>query len=98
MNPTSAMALAKIFEGINLFFNIISWFILAYVIMSWVVRPTNAAFRFVSRIVQPILAPFRPIARKLMQKGIMIDISAILAFFAISLIRNLLIWILASVI
>lgn len=82
--------LIKIYEGLSLFLNIVSGILLAYCIMSWFVRPTNRLFMIVSRFTQPLVAPFRPIANKLMQRGFMIDVSILLAFLAIRVLESLL--------
>lgn len=92
MSSTAVMALSKVIEGVSLFFNIISVLIFAYAIMTWIMRPDNVIFRIVGRFVQPLLAPFRPIARKLIEKGLMIDITVLLAYLAISLTRSAVIW------
>lgn len=76
--------------GINYFLNVVSWALLVYCIMSWIVRPTNQFYILLSRFVAPLLAPFRPIARKLIERGFMIDISVLLAFVAIRLLRSVL--------
>jgi YggT family protein len=89
MYSTSAMALIKILQGLGLFFRIVDGLIVAYVVMSWIVRPTNSLFRIVSTMLQPIFAPFRPIARKLLEKGLMVDITPILAIFALQILQNL---------
>lgn len=82
--------LLRVYEGISLFLNIISGILLAYCLMSWFVPPTNRLFQIVSRFTQPLVAPFRPIAYKLMERGFRIDISVLLAFLAIRVIESLL--------
>ncbi len=80
---------AKVLYGINLFFDIITFIMILYAFMSWFVRPNNAFYQLLARFCQPIVAPFRPIAARLMQSGFMFDVSYILAFFAIRIAQYL---------
>ena len=58
--------------------------------MTWFVRPNTPAYNFVQRLVEPFIAPFRPLALRLMEKGLMVDISVFLAILAIRVIERLL--------
>ena len=76
--------------GIYYFLRILSIALWVYVIMSWFVRPYNRAYIFMRNFVSPLLAPFRPLARKLMEKGVMVDLSVIMAWLALRILQNLL--------
>ena len=83
--------LYSVFRGIDIFLRLIDYVLLGYCILSWVARPTNSLYIFLSRLAQPFIAPFRPIARKLIERGVLIDISALLAIFSLDIVRRL-IW------
>ena len=79
---------------INSVFNIATAVVLIYVIATWIVKPNTQIFNILSRIAEPIIQPFRPIAAKLTQKGVMLDLSPVLAVIGLSVIR----WVLLTVI
>jgi YggT family protein len=75
-------------------FEILSWLIVARVILSWVRHdPGNPIIRFVYEVTEPVLRPFR----RLMPGRSPVDFSPILAFLAIYLIRQVVIYILQMV-
>ncbi len=77
----------QIYTGINYFLNIVSGILLVYCLMTWFVRPNSQIYVFMRRLVEPIVAPFRPLAMRLMEKGLMIDISVLLAIFGVRIVR-----------
>jgi len=79
---------------INSIFNIATAIVLIYVIATWIVKPNTQIFNILSRIAEPIIQPFRPIAAKLTQKGVMLDLSPVLAVIGLSVIR----WVLMTII
>ncbi len=89
--------ISRVFEGVSMFLNIISMALVVYALMSWFVRPDSPLYRFMSRFCEPIVAPFRPISRRLIEAGLRIDISVILAVAAIRLLQSLLYRLLAFV-
>lgn len=84
----------RIITGVDLFFDVVTFIMVLYAFMSWFVRPNNAFYQLLARFCQPIVAPFRPIAARLMRSGIMFDVSYILAFFAIRVAQYLVIQVL----
>ena len=80
----------QILTGIDYFINIVSLLLFIYCLMTWFVRPNSSLYIFVHRLVEPFVAPFRPLALRLMEKGLMIDISVFLAIIALRVIRSLL--------
>ena len=77
-------------------FQIYSWLILARVIASWVQPPTHHEFmrnflNFVYRATEPVLGPIREM---IPLRGI--DISPIVAYLALNIVRNGLIQLLYS--
>ncbi len=79
----------QIQSGINIFLNIVSWILAAYCLMTWFVRPGSSIYTFMQRLVEPIVAPFRPLARRLMERGLMLDVSVLLAIFGVRIITRL---------
>ncbi len=69
---------------IRLLFQIYSWMIIAYILMSWFPQMRESAIGdILSRVVEPYLRPFRQIIPPL---G-MIDITPIVALFALNFIE-----------
>ena len=79
---------------INSVFNIATAVVLIYVVATWIVKPNSQILNILSRIAEPIIQPFRPIAAKLTEKGVMLDLSPVLAVIGLSVIR----WVLMTVI
>lgn len=77
---------SQIQYGINIFLNIVSWILAIYCLMTWFVRPGSSIYTFMQRLIEPIVAPFRPLARRLMERGLMLDISVLLAIFGVRII------------
>ena len=72
---------------INSVFNIATAVVLIYVIATWIVKPNSQILNILSRAAEPIIQPFRPIAAKLSQKGVTLDLSPVLAVIGLSVIR-----------
>ena len=76
---------------IDTVFNILELAILLEVIMSWIPQARNNQFmNIVSSFTYPILEPFRKLQDRFIQ-GLPVDLSPILALFAIDIIRRLVI-------
>jgi YggT family protein len=74
---------------INIVFRIYSYLILARIFLSWLpVDRTNPIVRFIYQVTEPILAPFRII---LPLGGMGLDLSPIIVFFLLNLLRTSLI-------
>ncbi len=74
---------------INILFRIYSYIILIRIFLSWLpVDHSNPIVRFIYRVTEPILAPFRVI----IPIGAMgLDLSPIIVFFLLNLLRTSLI-------
>jgi len=79
----------QIYTGFEYFFSIVSGILFVYCIMTWFVRPSSPIYAFMNRLVEPIVMPFRPLARKLMEKGLMLDVSVLLAIFGVQILRKI---------
>ncbi|MFZ2330662.1 MAG: YggT family protein [Atribacterota bacterium] len=74
---------------INLLFRIYNYFILARILFSWIpVDNSNPIIRFIYKITEPLLAPFRII---ISLGGAGIDLSPIIVFFLLNILRTSLI-------
>lgn len=74
---------------INILFRIYSYIILTRIIFSWIsVDRTNPIIKFIYKITEPILEPFRII---LPLGGMGIDLSPVIVFFLLNLLRTSLI-------
>ena len=80
----------QVFLGINRFLSVLEVLLIIYALMTWFVRPDSPVYQFLYRFLNPVIAPFRRISRKLIERGLMIDISVILAVLAIRVAQSLL--------
>ena len=82
-------------QVINEVFRIYNYIILVRVLLSWVEpNPYNPIVKFIYKITEPVLRPFRIILRT---GGIGFDISPILAFIALEILRRVIINFLLSI-
>lgn len=82
--------LYNVYRGVDLVFSVASAVLVLYCVLSWIAGPNNPLFRVISTLAQPLIAPFRWIAARIMNRGLMFDIAPLLALFALNLIRRLL--------
>ena len=80
-----------VYRTISIVFTIIEFAVLARVIISWVpVQKENKLVTFLYQVTEPILAPIRSmVERSSFGKNMMFDVSPIIAFLLIGLIRNI---------
>jgi uncharacterized protein YggT (Ycf19 family) len=84
--------LIKVYQGIEIFLRILQYVLVAYCVLSWIASPINRLYVLLSRIAQPLLAPFRRLSSLLFQRGLRIDTSAIFAILALSVVQQLITW------
>ncbi len=84
------MVLAQVISGVDTFLSVLSVILVIYALMTWFVRPDSPIYIFFARIADVVLTPFRPLGRWLMERGLRIDVSVILALAAIQVLRRLL--------
>lgn len=73
-----------VFRTINLVLQVYSWGMIVYFLMSWFPGARENAFgRFLAKIYEPFLDPFRRVIPPI---G-MLDISSLVAFFTLQLFR-----------
>ncbi len=81
---------------ISLAFEVYTWLLLARILLSWFpVDPYNPLVRFIARVTDPFLNIFRGLVPPV---GGVLDISPILAFFALRILRSLVMGVLWQVI
>jgi YggT family protein len=78
-----------VFEILSLLLTVYGYVLLARAIISWIpnLDPYNPIVQFLYQITEPVLEPIRRLIPPL---GGMIDISLIVAFFAIMILQQLL--------
>jgi YggT family protein len=71
-----------------LFLQVYSWILLARALVSWIpnLDPYHPAVQFLHNVTEPVLEPIRKLIPPL---GGMIDISIIIAFFAVNILSSL---------
>ena len=60
---------------------------MVYSLLSWIVSPFNRLYLLLSRMAQPLIAPFRGISGALIRRGFRIDISVLLALLALQILQ-----------
>lgn len=82
--------MTQVVAALLLILQIYSWILLARAILSWIpnIDPYNPAVRILYQITEPVLQPIRTLVPPL---GGVMDISMLIAFFAIYLLRQLII-------
>lgn len=79
---------------INVAFYVYTWLIFIRIILSWVKHnPHQPIIRFIYEITEPVLSVFRRIIPPLGA----IDLSPIVAFFALEILRQILVSVLRSI-
>ncbi|MCA9374369.1 YggT family protein [Candidatus Peregrinibacteria bacterium] len=87
------MAAVFLINFVSIFFDLLSFAIIARILMSWISNGGSGQIQaFLRSVTEPILSPFR---RAIPRLG-MFDISPIVALFCLDLLRGLLINILQS--
>ncbi|HEY8500257.1 MAG TPA: YggT family protein [Clostridia bacterium] len=86
----------KIAAAVQIFFRVIEILILVRIIMSWIpFRKQNAFIVFIHSVTEPILGPIRElVSRSSFGKNMMFDISPILAYIVLGVIRHIILLIL----
>lgn len=69
------------------------WVLLAHVIFSWIPRPPEPIMPLVlgvRALVEPLAAPLRRVIPPLRLGGIALDLSILILFFGVAILRNVL--------
>ena len=70
--------------------DLIEILILIRVIISWIPMGRNKFTEFLYAVTEPLLAPIRELVNKAIPQPMMLDLSPIIAFLLISMVRRLL--------
>ena len=80
------------YDLINLIFQLLYLCLIARIVLSWIDHnPYNEIIRWIYRISDPLIRPFQDLLPPL---RIGLDLSPILALFALGLLRRLILWLL----
>lgn len=77
-----------IYQGVNIFLQIIEIVLVVYCLLSWFVSPLNRVMQFLARLMDPLLAPIRRVLFSIFPR-LPIDLSVLVLFLLISLVRSL---------
>lgn len=88
-SSAAAYVLPSIVRGIILFLELLGYVLIASALLSWFLRPDHGLRRFLSALTAPIVYPFRKLSQALIRRGLMLDISVLLAYIAIQILRSL---------
>ena len=79
----------KVLRGLYWLLQIASWAIVLRAILSWFLRPDVPVYSFLLRITEPLIAPFRPLAYKLTNGRLPIDLAPMFAYLVLIVLMNL---------
>ena len=81
--------LFQVLRGVYWVLQIASWAIVLRAILSWFMRPDVPVYNFLLRITEPLIAPFRPLAYKLTNGRLPIDLAPMFTYLLLALAMNL---------
>lgn len=77
-------------RALSMLCDVYIWLIFISAMLSWFVSPQNRLMQFLRSITEPVLYPFRLLTSKFMGRGGMfLDISPLLAYFALRVVNML---------
>ena len=79
----------QVLRGLYWLLQIASWAIVLRAILSWFLRPDVPVYSFLLRITEPLIAPFRPLAYKLTNGRLPIDLAPRFAYLVLIVLMNL---------
>lgn len=82
--------IVAVLEGVAWFLNIFTWLIIINALLSWVLDPNHQIRMLISRIIDPVIRPFRALTRGMSSSTMPIDFSPILAYVVLLIIIKLL--------
>ena len=77
------------FRVVDMALTVLRYAIIASALLSWFLPPTNKVYAFLRMLTQPVVGPFSRLTRRFIRGGMPIDISPLLAYFAIALLQQL---------
>jgi len=79
---------SQILLGLYYALQVCSWAIVLRAILSWFLRPDTPVYSFLLKITEPLIAPFRPLAYKLTNGRLPIDLAPLFTYFAIMILQR----------
>ncbi len=79
----------QILRGVYWVLNIASGVIVIRAVLSWFMRPDMPIYAFLIRVSEPLIAPFRPLAYRLTNGRLPIDLAPLFAYFALIILQRL---------
>ena len=92
------IVLYKVLEGVGWALTAAYYLIIIRAILSWFMRPDQPLYAMITRITEPMIAPFRPLAYRLTNGRLPLDLAPLFAFLAIRILQRLLYTLMAYVI
>lgn len=77
------------FYVISTILDILKFALVLQALLSWFVSPFNKFYKILRKVTEPMIAPFRPLAARLSNGRLPIDLAPLFAFFAIMLLQYL---------
>ena len=78
-----------VFRGVYWVLNLCSWAIVLRAILSWFLRPDMPVYNFLLRVTEPLIAPFRPLAYRLTNGRLPIDLAPLFSYIALMILMRL---------
>lgn len=78
----------QVLVGLSYVLKIAYWLIIIRAVLSWFMRPDQPIYSFIIRITEPMIGPFRPLAYKLTNGRLPIDLAPLFAFLVISILQR----------
>lgn len=79
----------QVLRGLSWVLNAASWLIVIRAVLSWFMRPDNRLYDIIIRITEPLIAPFRPLAYKLTNGRLPIDLAPLFTYLVIMILQRL---------
>ena len=83
------ISISQVLRGLYWLLQIASWAIVLRAILSWFLRPDVPVYSFLLRITEPLIAPFRPLAYKLTNGRLPIDLAPMFTYLVLIVLMNL---------
>ncbi|MDR3085980.1 MAG: YggT family protein [Christensenellaceae bacterium] len=85
----AAQVIRAVATVLDTLLNIGSILILARALLSWFISPYSRLMQVVVRLSEPIILPFRPLARRLTNGRLPIDLAPFFTILAISILQRI---------
>lgn len=83
------MIIFQVLRGIYIVLQIASWAIVLRAVLSWFLRPDVPIYNFLLRLTEPLIAPFRPLAYRLTNGRMPLDLAPLFTYILLSLAMSL---------